>query len=95
MEERQAYIDRKESERKEIAAKIDVLRAKAAKADADARIAYNEQIDNLTRLQDKYAARIKELREAGEEAWQNIREGVEDAWSELTEGVRKASEAFK
>ena len=94
MTDRQAYIDKQEAQRREVAAKIEILRARAAKADAQARITLNEQIEKLTRQEEKYAERIGELRQAGSEALQDLKGGVENAWKELKEGVEKAMGKF-
>jgi len=90
MSDRQAYIDKQEAQRKELAAKIEILRARAAKADAQARIALDEQIGKLRRQEEKYAEKIGELKKAGGEAWEDLKDGVENAWKELAGGVQRA-----
>lgn len=94
MSDQQAYIDRQEAHRRELAAKIELLRARAARASADTRVAINEQIEKLARQEDKYAEKIGELKQSSGEAWTELKDGVEKAWDELKSGVKAAAEKF-
>jgi hypothetical protein len=94
MADRQAYIDKQEAQRRELAAKIELLRARAAKADAQARITLNEQIEKLRSQEKKYAEKIGELKEAGGDAWMDLKDGVEKAWEELKGGIKAAADKF-
>jgi hypothetical protein len=95
MSDQQAYIDRQEARRRELAAKIELLRARTAHVSADTRIAINEQIERLTRQEDKYAEKIRELKQAGGDAWTDLKDGVEKAWDELKGGVKAAADKFQ
>ena len=66
------------------------MKAKADKADADAKIEYNKQIEDLRSKQE--AAQVKEklgeFKDAGENAWEDLKAGTELARDSLGEAVK-------
>jgi hypothetical protein len=86
---------RREAQLKELSARLDILEAKAREAEAQARLRYYRQIDELKKKRDNLQRRIDELREAGGGAWKDLKEGVEAAAREFRAALDTASERFK
>ena len=91
---KKAYQEKMEAQLKEWQAKIDVLKAKVDKAQADKRAKYYEKIDTLNSKQKAAASKLKELRQAGEGAWDDVKAGMEKAWKDLKTSVEDASKKF-
>jgi chromosome segregation ATPase len=95
MNMRDSYQRKLEAQLKEWAATIDLLKAKADKAEAEAKIEYHEELDEL-RL--KWAAAqqsLRELKAAGDKAWDEVEASLRKAWAELKKGLDSAASKFK
>ena len=90
-----AYQEKLEAKLKEWNAEIEKLEAKAAKAKADARINYNEKLEDVKRKREAAREKLSELKGAGENAWENLKAGVENAWQSLEDAVKSAKSHFK
>jgi chromosome segregation ATPase len=95
MNKREAYLARLEAQVAEWQAEIDRLKAKAQVAEADARIERTKQIEKLERMQADAKKRVQELRDAGDEAWDEAREGLEKAWDDLQGSMRSAIQRLR
>jgi chromosome segregation ATPase len=95
MSKKEAYIQKLQAQLDEWGAEIKKLKAKAGKADADAKIEYHKIIEDLREKQDKAKEKMKELRQAGDEAWKDMKTGIENAWNNLSESVKSAISKFK
>jgi predicted nucleic acid-binding Zn-ribbon protein len=76
-------------------AEIDKLRAQADAAEAGARKAYYDKIDDLQTEINSAQKRAQELRGAGEDAWQKIQLGAEKALDELGNALQQAKDELK
>lgn len=94
MSSKQAYQKKIQAQLDEWSAEIDKLRAKADRADADAEIALNREIDNLRDKRNQARQKLDELSSAGEDAWEDIKTGVEAASNALGQAVRSAQSRF-
>lgn len=95
MSQKQAYQEKMEAQLKEWGAKIDELKAKAEKAEADAKLEYHKRIDGLQAKRNAAEAKLAEVKASGEETWENLKEGVEGAWNEFKSAVSDAVSKFK
>lgn len=95
MNKKQAYEDQLKAQLEEWDAKINLLKAKAATAESEARVRYFEILDDLKNKQGDAKSKLQELRKASDAAWEEMKEGVETAWSRLGEAVKSASSHFK
>ena len=95
MSAREAYKQKIEAEVELAQAKLSELRAKAKISVADARIKYARQIDDLEQGVEATKAKLKELGEAKEDAWEHLKEEVESAWGALRDGVRDVGAKLK
>ncbi|MEW6246399.1 MAG: coiled coil domain-containing protein [Nitrospirota bacterium] len=92
---RKAYQDKLEAQIKEWAAKIEVLKSKAEQAEASAKIEYHKQIEAISTKYEAAHTKLRELKEAGEDAWESLKTGAEKAWADLKEAVEHATAKLK
>ncbi|MDZ7754116.1 MAG: coiled coil domain-containing protein [Gammaproteobacteria bacterium] len=95
MESKKAYQERMEAELREWQARIDVLKAKADKAQADQKLEYQEEIESVRAKQQQVRERMKELQDAGADAWQEVKAGLDAAWEDMRSAADRALERFK
>lgn len=93
--EKKAYLDKAEAQVKEWTAKIDQLKAKAEGVSADAKIEYQNQIDRLNAQKKAVQGKLKEVREAGEDAWESMKSEVERTTNELKTTLNSALSKFQ
>ncbi|MCB2184312.1 MAG: coiled coil domain-containing protein [Desulfobulbaceae bacterium] len=95
MEKKEAYQKKMEAQLHEWQAKIDVLKAKAAQAQADRQIQYHEEIESLQQKQKHVREKLNELKSAGTEVWEDIRDALETAWIDLKASFDRALVRFR
>ena len=72
-DKRKAYEEKIDAQLEEWNAQIALLKARADKAKAEAKIEYNETIETLQRRRDEAKAKLHELKTAGDEAWDEVK----------------------
>jgi len=82
MDKRKAYEEKFEAQLKEWSAEIALLKAKADKATAEAKIEYYKVIEAFQRKQETAMMKLQELRGAGDDGWEDLKIGAEKAWAE-------------
>lgn len=94
-EQKENYQRKIESQLDEWRADIDRLKEKARNATAEARVKYQENIDNLELKLDEGRARLKTLRESGGEAWDAVKEGADSIWDTMKATFAEVKEKLK
>lgn len=94
MNMKQAYAEKVQARLNEWDAEIEKLKARADKAEADAKIAYLEQIETLREEQREAQSKLDDLRAAGDDAWEDMKAGVQNAWDSLEQAAKDASSRF-
>ena len=94
-DKRKAYEEKLEAQVKEWNAQLELLKAKAGNAKADAKIEYYKTIEALQSKQNEAKAKLRELKTAGDEAWEDLKTGAEKAWAEVKAAYHEASSRFK
>jgi peptidoglycan hydrolase CwlO-like protein len=94
-EKRDAYVQKLKAKMDEWNAEIDKLQAKADQAEAEAKIEYQEQIDDLKAKRKEMELKIAELQQAGEGAWEDLKQGLENSWEILKGAFAKAKSRFE
>ena len=94
MDKKEAYQDKLQARLDEWKAEIAKLRAKADGAQANARLKYMEEVDELRAHQKKAEARMEELQRAQGEAWKDMKSGMEAAWDEMGDAMKRAWKRF-
>lgn len=95
MTEKERYKQKVQAQLDEWKADIAKLKAKASGAKADAQIAMNKQVEALERKLQDAQAKLSELAEASEDAWDSVKKGGESAWDSLKSAVSDATSRFK
>ena len=92
---RKAYEEKLDAQLEEWSAQIALLRARADKAKAEAKIEYYKSIESLQHKKDDARTRLNELKTAGDEAWEDLKTGAEKAWEEIKTAFHEATSKFK
>jgi multidrug resistance efflux pump len=94
-DKRKAYEEKLDAQLKEWGAQIGLLKAKADNAKADAKIEYHKTIETLQSKQSEARTKLRELKNASDEAWEDIKTGAEKVWAEVKTAYHDASSRFK
>jgi DNA uptake protein ComE-like DNA-binding protein len=81
------YQKKMEAQLKEWSARVDVLKAKAEKASATAKIELQEQIEKLKALEVSAREHLAKLQGATATAWNEVRADVTDKWNQVSGAV--------
>jgi hypothetical protein len=95
MSTKEAYKQKIEAELELAQAKLSEFKAQAKISAADARIKLDKQVEEIEQRVRATKAKLKELGEASEDAWEDLKEGVESAWGALSAAIRNAAAKFK
>ena len=91
LEDRKAYETRLDEQLAKWKADLDVLKAKAARAEVDAKAGYDRTIEALDRKYTEAGHHLRELRGATDDAWENLKDHTEKAWEEIKAAFSKPS----
>lgn len=94
MSSRDDYVKKMHEMLDKLNAEIDALAEKAEHAQADVRDEYRKQVAQLRTRQDQVRDRLASLRDAGDEAWQDLKAGVDMAKDAIREAVESARSRF-
>ena len=88
---KESYQEKLEAQLKEWSAKVKELQAKAEGAKADVKIEMQNHIKTLQEKQEVAQQKLKELKDAGADAWEKAKPGLESAM----DGLKGAWESVK
>jgi hypothetical protein len=92
---KKAYQEKVDAQLDEIKAQIGLLKAKAEKAKAEAKIKYNQQLEDLRQKRETVESRLEQLKMTGGEAWRELKTGVDEAMKNLENAVTDATAQFR
>jgi uncharacterized coiled-coil protein SlyX len=92
---KEAYEQQIKAQLREWNAQIDLLRARAEKAEADARVDYQQRIQELELKQAAAQERLEKLQGASAEAWNDLRAGMDRAVNELQAALKDATDRLR
>lgn len=95
MSEKELYRQKRQAELDQWQADIEKLKAKASEASADAQLEINKQVDALQLKVEEGKAKLAEVAEAGDDAWDSIKDGFESAWDSVKSAFSDAASKFK
>lgn len=90
MDNRAAYQQKVEAQFNEWGAKLDVLKAKADKASAEAKIELNKKLEGLKDLQGQASNVVDKIKASADDAWTDAKHGIEDSWTKISTAVETA-----
>ncbi|MCG2590549.1 hypothetical protein [Rhodohalobacter sulfatireducens] len=94
MSNKEAYKEKIRAQLDEWKAEADKLRARIKQKQAEGKIDSQKYLDELKVKQSKARAKLEELEDAGEDAWEDIKKGLEKATADLKETYSKAKRKF-
>jgi hypothetical protein len=94
-DKRKTYEEKLDAQLEEWNTQTALLKARADKTKAEAKIEYYKTIENLQHRQDEAKAKLLELKTAGDEAWEDLKTGAEKAWNEIRTAFNSAASKFK
>lgn len=95
MDKNEAYKQKIEAELELVQAKLAEYKAQMKISAADAHLKYSRSVDEIEQKLDATKAKLKELSETGEDAWEDVKERVESAWETLRTVVAEAAGKLK
>jgi hypothetical protein len=92
---KQVYQEKLQAQLDEFNAKIELLKAKAEKAESSTKLSYLETLEELKLKRDLATQKLNELRDSSDDAWEDLKEGVENAWKDFSSSIQSAISRFK
>jgi len=94
MSKKEAYEQNLQVQLEEWNARIKLLKAKAEKAEADAKVRYYDELDLLREKQSVMRHKMQELKNAGDDAWEDLKDGINKARDSLKDALADAASRF-
>ena len=94
MKTKNEYIDSLASELKELSAKIDLLVANSESATANIKLRYIQDLNALRTKELAAIEKMKELEEAGGDAWETVKDTADKIWDDLRTGLASTVSKF-
>ncbi|UUX51171.1 coiled coil domain-containing protein [Nisaea acidiphila] len=95
MTDKDPYIAKAKARIDQWDAEIDKVKAKAEEAEADAKIEYRRQADEMRAQRNKAESRLQDLRAASNDAWENLKSGFETAWKDISSAFDSAKSRYQ
>ncbi len=95
MNEKELYQQKHKAKLDEWQAEVEKFKAKVSGASADAQLQMKSQIESLQGKIEEGKAKLAELTDASEDAWESIRNGMDSAWESMKSAFSEASARFK
>jgi len=92
---REIYQEKAKAKYDQLNAKIDGLKARYDEAKADAKLKVKTQFDDLSMHQKTVTHQFEEMKNAGQDAWQDIKDGLEESFDTLEKTFTEAADRLK
>jgi phage tail tape-measure protein len=92
MNQKEAYAQKLQIQLDEFSAEIDRLKARADKAEEPW---HQQQVEMLQEKHRQAREKLGELRDAGDDAWEDMKEGISTAWNAVGKAVKSAAQRFE
>ena len=94
MPDKDAYVQKLHAKLDEWNAEIDKLKARADKAEAETRLEYQKEIEDLQKRGKEVEEKLAEVRQTGEGAWEDLKSGIQNTWDSMEEALKSARSRF-
>ncbi|MGH6949159.1 MAG: hypothetical protein ACREDZ_17675 [Kiloniellales bacterium] len=94
MDYKDAYLERTQAQLEQLGAEVERLRAQAEGAKAEARFTYREHLKTLREKQEAATTRLRQLKNAGDETFEDMRIGADRAAQEFHSSLEEARSRF-
>ncbi len=95
MENKEAFREKIEAQLKEWGARIEEMKAAAAKTSAELKAEYDKDIKLLADQKQQLQRQLKEFIATSDDAWKILKKGMEKAADDLGRAFTKARKKFK
>jgi chromosome segregation ATPase len=95
MDDRELYKEKARAKLDELDARIDVLKAQAAGAKADAHLKVNKELENLRGRRDDLNNEVAKLQESTADAWSELRAGFNRALGNVQDALDRAGRELR
>ena len=95
MKEKDAFAQKLQIQLDEFGAEIERLKERADKTESDAQPWHRKEIEILQDKHKSAKSKLRELRESGDDAWDDMKEGLVTAWNAVSVAVKSATERFQ
>lgn len=95
MSNRHAFIENLKRELDEWDAELAALEEQATAAKAELKTGYQEEVASLRRRRDEAMLKLAQMREATDDAWDDLKQGSETAWSDMKAAFSRARTKFQ
>jgi chromosome segregation ATPase len=95
MSKKTEYEEKLQTQLDEFSAEIDRLKARADKTEADAEPWHHKQVEALQEKHKLAKEKLGELRESGDDAWEDLKDGIASAWDSVSVALKSAAKRFE
>ncbi|MGD8922181.1 MAG: coiled coil domain-containing protein [Candidatus Zixiibacteriota bacterium] len=92
MNQKEAYAQKLQIQLDEFGAEIDRLKARADKAEEPW---HQQQIEVVQEKHRQAKRKLGELRDAGDDAWEDMKDGISTAWNAVGNALKTAAKRFE
>ena len=93
-DKRDEYVNQLKTKLDQWNTEIDVLEKKVDQVSTEGRQHFEKQLEEAKAHREQLKAKLTELTQAGDAAWEDIKTGVDLAWDAMTSAVRSAKSKF-
>lgn len=94
MKLKDTYLDKVQEQVKQWKMELETLKKRADRAETETRMKYYKQLDDLGAIQLSAEANLEELKEAGEESWEDLQIGYEKLREDIQESLANAQKSI-
>lgn len=94
MEDKKNYQEKMEAQIDEWKKDLEALKARANAAKTDLKLKYEEQIKELEPKIAEGKAKLKELADATDDAWEEVKDGAESIWEQMKITFKNVKDKF-
>ena len=94
-EKREAYVQELKTKMDEWGAEIDKIETIAEQVEADSRMRFHKQLEELRKKHKEVEDKIVELQSACGGGWDDLRQGLENSWEILKTSFTEAKSEFE
>jgi hypothetical protein len=95
MSTKDEYIEKIDTELEVVQARFNEFKAQEKQLKDDSRLEHAKLVAELQRKADATRAKLKELGEADDNAWELLMDGMENTWSDLQSTLENTVTTFK
>lgn len=89
------YQEKAQARYDQYSAKIENLLARFNETKADTKLKIKNQFEDLTHQQESVADKLDQMKNAGEDAWQEMRSGIDSALDDLEKTYQQTTEKLE